>query len=275
MSVFIYWRPKCFGKKAMLWHLRVVVFFVALLAIAFLVPNFEAVAMATVTNHLLGRSGLLSQSFCALRHGQSLANVAKIISSDPWISTVEHGLSDLGKEQARKAGSALASLFQAERPLQKHRGVALFSSDFKRAKETAEHVAEELGNAKVPIRTGGVVLETRLRERFFGELNGGPDSRYQDVWDIDARDPSHEEFGVESCNSVLDRTTKLVHELDRMLEHDRTGIDSSLPWKCILVAHGDVLQILQTGFLGHKDASLHRSLEHLETATVRDLILAH
>lgn len=49
----------------------------------------------------------LKNSYFALRHGQSLANVQKIISSDPSISTVEHGLSALGKEQV----SASAQLF--------------------------------------------------------------------------------------------------------------------------------------------------------------------
>jgi hypothetical protein len=49
--------------------------------------------------------------------------------------------------------------------------------------------------------------------------------------------------------------------------------DDARGWKCVLVAHGDVLQILQTGFLRHEDASGHRSLEHLETATIRELTL--
>ncbi len=93
------------------------------------------------------------------------------------------------------------------------------------------------------------------------------------------KDADHTEFHVESANSVLRRTTKLVLELDEVLEPQRSAqsegsynIDESC-WKCILVAHGDVLQILQTGFLRHPDASRHRSLEHLETATIRELIL--
>ena len=35
-----------------------------------------------------------------------------------------------------------------------------------------------------------------------------------------------------------------------------------------------VLQIMQTGFLKHEDAARHRSLEHLETSTIRELLLA-
>ena len=38
----------------------------------------------------------------------------------------------------------------------------------------------------------------------------------------------------------------------------------------MLVAHGDVLQILQTHFAG-VDVSAHRQLDHLPTATLREL----
>lgn len=192
--------------------------------------------------------------------------MAKIISSDPAISTVQHGLSDVGKEQAKSAGADFASN-HINSP-QKYAGVAIFSSDFTRARETASLFAEELNKAHIPLYNNGIVLETRLRERFFGELNGGPDTRYQDVWDVDCKDANHNEFGVESANSVLERTTRLINELDVTLHSVGKG-----KWKCILVAHGDVLQILQTGFLRHDDASRHRSLEHLETARIRELKL--
>jgi hypothetical protein len=38
----------------------------------------------------------------------------------------------------------------------------------------------------------------------------------------------------------------------------------------VLVAHGDVLQILQTAF-ARVDVTRHRSIEHLPTATLRAL----
>ena len=39
----------------------------------------------------------------------------------------------------------------------------------------------------------------------------------------------------------------------------------------ICVAHGDVLQILQTAFNKNMNPSQHRSIQHLETATLRPL----
>jgi broad specificity phosphatase PhoE len=221
-------------------------------------------AKAMSPNRLLHQT--LSNSFFALRHGQSLANVAKIISSDPKISTVEHGLSDLGKEQAREAGEKFAKNYISTN--EGSAGVAVFSSDFTRARETAEIFANELKKCGVPLYHDEVTLETRLRERYFGKLNGGPDNRYQDVWDVDCSDADHTEFDAESANSVLGRTTELICDLDGTLQ--QTG----KRWNCIVVAHGDVLQILQTGFLKHDDAKRHRSLEHLETATIRELKLS-
>ena len=233
-----------------------------------------------IINHLLQQSSL-KQSYYALRHGQSLANVDKIISSDPIISTVQHGLSDVGKEQARIAGETFATDYisskqQSSQDEKKYNGVAIYSSDFKRAKETALIFAETLHASQIPIYTNDIILEKRLRERYFGTLNGGPDDRYQEVWDVDVTNANHNEFGVESANSVLERTTKLITELDDQLSSkDTTTMDDDYScWKCILVAHGDVLQIMQTGFLKHDDASKHRSLQHLETATLRELFLA-
>ena len=68
----------------------------------------------------------LQNDFYALRHGQSLANVAKVISSHPDVATVKHGLSDVGKEQAQRAASDLIDIFDAK----KYNSVAILSSDY-------------------------------------------------------------------------------------------------------------------------------------------------
>mmetsp|Transcript_15604 Transcript_15604/g.15796 ORF Transcript_15604/g.15796 Transcript_15604/m.15796 type:complete len:237 (-) Transcript_15604:496-1206(-) len=198
------------------------------------------------------------------RHGQSLANVAGIISSDPKISTIEHGLSTTGVQQAQNAAQAFTTSLQTTLNTPPRR-VAIYSSDFLRAKETAQIMADACLASGVELYKGNVMLETRLRERYFGEWNGGSDEFYQMVWDVDQTDPNHVESGVESVNSVLSRTTQLILDIEdefRALE----------PHTCILVAHGDVLQIMQTGFQ-KIDCSKHRSLPHLETATLRELKL--
>jgi glucosyl-3-phosphoglycerate phosphatase len=208
----------------------------------------------------------LHNRFYGLRHGQSLANVAKIISSDPKISTVEHGLSELGKQQVLKSAMSFCSSYE----MSDYGGVAIYSSDFTRARETAEIFAAELRKAKIPLIhvPNGIQLETRLRERYFGDFNGKSDKHYHDVWKFDCDDADHTEFNVESVNSVVHRTSRLILDIEKEL----SLLNGEKPYQVILVAHGDVLQILQTAFL-KKESKLHRSLEHLETATVREFIL--
>ena len=272
---------------------------------------------ASVINHTLTRHNAWG-CICwpcvsvryALRHGQSLANVLKIISSDPQISVDNHGLSNVGKVQAKAAGDAFVSdyisnnnnnnnnntLTAAEATTNSHggyQGVAIFSSDFARARETATIFADSLTKANIPLFLGAVIHDSRLRERYFGMLNNGSDTRYQEVWDVDVTNPNHTMFNCESANSVLSRTTKFICELDDNILSSSspssnfaatTAINDGTTaaimnekggrWICILVAHGDVLQITQTGFLRHTDARGHRSLNHLETATIRELTLA-
>lgn len=205
----------------------------------------------------------LHHQYYALRHGQSLANVEGIISSDPSIACRSHGLSDTGLEQAKQAArdvcaAALASGVD---------GVAIVSSDFRRAMETAMAVRAGVvaeGLKCWPIDE--VLAETMLRERSFGELSGGSDQRYNDVWAHDAQSATHTEFGSESLDSVQNRAWGVVERMEACAEL-RPG-----RWMVVLVAHGDVLQILQTAF-ARVDVRTHRSLDHLETATLRRLTL--
>jgi probable phosphoglycerate mutase len=99
-----------------------------------------------------------------------------------------------------------------------------------------------------------------LRERFFGELDGQDDDAYPNVWSRDLIDPNHSEQGVESVSSVLARTTELLESLESSYRGQHI----------LLVAHGDVLQILQTLFAGVSPAQ-HRQLPHLQVAEIRRL----
>ena len=201
----------------------------------------------------------LQNDFCVLRHGQSMANMAKIISSNPAVATVQHGLSDTGRQQAQAAGQHVVDYYRQRN----YDGIVILASDYLRAKETAEIVKDSCIREGLPLFRNEVIIDTRLRERWFGDWDGGSDQHYGDVWKDDAEDPSHTAKDVESVNAVMDRTTTCVLEWDA--EHTNKLI--------LLVAHGDVLQITQTAF-AKLDGSLHRTCEHLETATLRPLLLA-
>jgi broad specificity phosphatase PhoE len=209
------------------------------------------------SNRLLSVDSLRN-TYCALRHGRSLANEAKLISSNPNIATVTHGLSKVGREQARAAGTCVVDYFVSHN----FDGIVIIASDYLRAKETATIVSEAVLAAELPLLDGGAIIEIRLRERWFGEWDGGSDQHYPDVWKDDAVDSSHTLRGVESVDSVMDRTTECILDWDSRLHNHLI----------VLVAHGDVLQITQTAF-AKMDGSNHRNVDHLETATLRPLEL--
>ena len=197
-------------------------------------------------NRLLEFTALRNRYY-ALRHGQSIANQQGIIVSHPDNGLNGYGLSDQGVAQVER-GTAGAGLDPETR---------IVSSDFSRALESAR-IAHRVLGCNRPFFT-----DTRLRERFFGQLELGTDSAYADVWEIDAVDPDSEQGGMESANRVMARVTELVRDLEGRLSGATV----------LLVSHGDALQILQTAFF-KKDASEHRRLEHLDTAEIRELKLA-
>ena len=78
---------------------------------------------------------------------------------------------------------------------------------------------------------------------------------------------------AESLHSVLARTTEFVLSLEaQSFAGPSDQAEEGLPWQVFLVAHGDVLQIVQPAF-ARVDVCTHRSLPHLETATIRKLDL--
>jgi probable phosphoglycerate mutase len=133
----------------------------------------------------------------------------------------------------------------------------IVSSDFRRARETAEIAHELLGS------TNSLLFDQRLRERNFGEWELTPDSAYSRVWAGDEINPDNDEKGVESPNQVMARVTALICEYEEKI----SGV------KILLISHGDALQLLLTAF-SKQDASEHRRQQHLETAEIRALSLS-
>ncbi|MEH6550913.1 MAG: histidine phosphatase family protein [Pseudomonadales bacterium] len=186
----------------------------------------------------------MSNRYFIMRHGQSEANVAGIIISAPDSGVAEYGLSEEGSRQVRLSASLVdGDVFSR-----------VICSDFKRAQQTAQLVHEILEIVS-PLETSSA-----LRERFFGSLEGGSDSRYPDVWRYDVDDERHSNFGVESVGEVVNRTTQLIQLLEQRFNNE----------SILLVSHGDTLQILQTLFEGVSPSS-HRSLPPLAVAEIRRL----
>jgi len=198
-------------------------------------------------NQLLDIDHLANRYF-VMRHGHSLANAQGIIVSHPQNGCSGFGLSEQGCDQIEQSLQR-ASMLDG--------GTIILCSDFKRARETAE-IAHSLLGCATPI-----VVESRLRERNFGDFELTSDSGYEDVWRQDKTNPDGAWRGVESANRVMLRVTSLIREIDECYADA----------KILLVSHGDALQILQAAF-ARRAATDHRQLEHLHTAEIRRLYLS-
>ncbi len=183
-----------------------------------------------------------------MRHGHSVANREGIVLSDPAFGVPGYGLSETGVEQVRKSVNKNKDL---------NGETIILSSDFRRARETAEIVQKMIACERE------IGFDLRLRERFFGNYDRKSDTAYAGVWQRDRLNPRHTNANVESVCSVLKRGVELVNEVDARYQEKSV----------LLVSHGDILQILQTAF-ARRDPGQHRDLNHLETAEIRLMTLA-
>lgn len=180
--------------------------------------------------------------YLLMRHGHSQANEQGLIISSPERGLSAFGLSAQGEQQ----------LLDVVKDWQWAIPTRLVHSDFLRTTQTAERVASAFGLA--------LEKEERLRERYFGELDGQADRHYPDIWELDAQDATHQQHRVESVSSVATRMRAVIEELEQQCEGETV----------LVVSHGDPLQILLTA-LANKPLSLHREQPALLPASITAL----
>ena len=191
--------------------------------------------------------GNLHNRYYLLRHGQSTANLAEIISSDraTLAYSTEHGLTDLGYQQGRAAATPLLDALEEGTAADdsKKKKVVLVSSPFARARQTAQACLDGLREQGDRVKELGleidetVVLRDLLVERYFGRLDGERIYTYSYVWPLDKFNTTHSAFDCESVAAVCCRLRRLVMELEDTYASDHHHI--------VLVSHADVLQIAQ------------------------------
>jgi broad specificity phosphatase PhoE len=157
-----------------------------MISLAILVPICTIAIVGLSSALVVPPLPVLKNSYVALRHGQSEANIEGIISSDPAIGTTKHGLTISGRVQARKAATSLLEVCGRETV----ESLIFVSSDFVRARETAAECRDAIQRiisfeteplGLDPWVCSDVIIDLGLRERFFGALDGCPLSRYNEV----------------------------------------------------------------------------------------------
>lgn len=194
---------------------------------------------------------ILKNTYFILRHGESEANVAQLITSDPAQCVTHFGLTRHGKEKVA------AAVRNAQQKSWLNAETIIYSSDFRRAIETAQIAGEILGAGKIH-------LSIALRERFFGGYDGQKVKEYLEIWPTHQRDTRAQQIhGVENSEEIAERLIKLIEKLETQYQNE-----------CLLlVSHGDPLQVLQATFAG-LDPECARLLKYIQPGEIKALILS-
>ena len=197
-------------------------------------------------NHL-GSIHNSSNTLYILRHGHSEANEQRLIVSDIKNGITNYGLSAKGIQEIKDSIYRLITATHTESEY------IIYSSPFLRTVQTSLLVAEI-------VLAKEIYYDSRLRERFFGEWELTENINYQKVWLEDFQNPYHKKWCVESTYEVLERVTSAVREIDSLYKDKQI----------IFVTHGDVAQILISGYLNQNPQS-HRQLSSIETGELKVL----
>ncbi|KAH8553771.1 histidine phosphatase superfamily [Umbelopsis sp. PMI_123] len=217
----------------------------------------------------------LHNRYFIMRHGYSIANDNGLIVSLPenGISTAGGptgegwALHERGKRQVYESATRLSDyLFPATTtPLLVEPQVVIFCSPFVRTKQTADILhsvlvsTSSLSGTSIPAPEPNIVL----RERGYGVYELQSDNNYEICWAEDASETHGENSSshVESPRSVAERAAGFIKEIESKMQGKTV----------ILVAHGDICQIIQTLFTEGFEPWQHRQLTHVNTADWRQL----
>jgi probable phosphoglycerate mutase len=182
----------------------------------------------------------LKNEYYVMRHGRAKSNEEKFIAAR---AENDGGLVTLGFDQAEK--SSKDSGFGSD--------IVIVSSPLPRARQTAEVLQGVTG-------ADTVVVDSRLRERGFGDLEMQSTDLYNEVWDRDSKSATHTYRGAESLCSVANREMKALQ-----------GLESVMAGRVIvLVGHADPLNILKAAPWGQPLRS-HRKALSIENAEIQPL----
>lgn len=155
-----------------------------------------------------------SNNFWAMRHGGAEHNEKNEVNSD---DPDKYGLTDTGEKTVHEAADDLGDID------------VIYTSPFRRCKETANIIADEIG-----LDAEAITEDKRLREYDFGEFDGGPMDEYREWRD------SQEDFyttsapGGESFLELKRRHGDFLYDVNE--KQDNKNI--------LIVSHGGFLETL-------------------------------
>ena len=162
-----------------------------------------------------------------VQHTQSVHHTNGMVGS--W---TDWELTELGKTQADQIGKKLKEELAGKKTV-------IYSSDLKRAKQTAEEIAKHLG-----IRP---VLREELRERNLGRCCGKSVQWLRE--NIECPEKTIDDRLFSDAESRRDEWNRLKPFFDSVMAEEAENI--------IIVSHGDLLSVFNAMFLGLEAESLN------------------
>ncbi|MBI2336251.1 MAG: HutD family protein [Deltaproteobacteria bacterium] len=178
--------------------------------------------------------------YVAMRHGLARSNSYDQVVSDPARASLpKWGLEPESRTHMRESFNKWfdSNQPQIEAALQAGK-LHIFSSDFSRARETAEIAA-----AVIYEKTGkhiAIQIAPALRDRGFGGAEGQSPAAtyYNQVWAEDPKNPHHKMFGAESAHEVQGRFVTFMKGLEKRFSDGDHLV--------LLFSHGDLMRIGMT-----------------------------
>jgi isoleucyl-tRNA synthetase len=187
-----------------------------------------------------------------MRHGEAESNVLDIISSNP-AELDKYGLTMNGKGQVEEAAQKiLARQAKGGRKITK-----IYSSDFRRTKETAEHMASVLG-----IDPSEIIYDARLREVHAGIFDGEKWSKRSEIFKTRHDTIYKRPENGESVEDVKKRTAEFLYDINmKHKDEEMLVVTHGLPLRLMVnTANGQTCRdLLRSGWRDYSDpnASLH------------------
>lgn len=169
------------------------------------------------------------KTIITIQHTQSIHHTNGMVGS--W---TDWDLSELGIRQSKRIGEKLKIEFA-------DREFVMYSSDLKRAKQTAENVGEYLGVSPQ--------LRTELRERNLGRCCGKSVKWLRE--NIEKQERTIDDRLFSDAESRRDEWDRLKPFFEEVMDNEEENI--------IIVSHGDLLSVFNAMFLGLDAESMNRA----------------
>jgi isoleucyl-tRNA synthetase len=186
--------------------------------------------------------------YVLVRHGESEANTKDLIDCD---LKNNDSLTENGKEEAKNAGKIVEA----------KKIDLIFTSPFKRAKETAEIIAKEIGF------NGEIIEDERIGEIRLGHWNGKSWEEYMSLFkNISERFTKHPDASmqnIENWDDLRARVASFMYDIDARYEGKNI----------LIVGHGGPLNLINLTSLGYskKEMAKHYLDDSFMNAEVRDI----